>query len=625
MPLATCTISFTFTPTVAGAASGTLSIPTNAAGSPHLINLSGTGAALTVPALTFATAPTTITVGGTTVGTATITNSNAVPLTAAPFTFLYQPGLVNAPTPNATSTCAGASITATPGTGSYNQTTSFIIPASGSCSFSSTVTTGTAGTYTGAVPAGLIVTAAGSSTASNSVTLTVTPAPVPAVTLTSANVNFGTRTVNTTSPATTVSLTNSGTANLIISAITGSGDFGFTTTCPILTPPIAPAGSCGISITFTPLTVAALTGSISIASNAPGSPHTIALSGTGSAVPVPGVTLSATTLNFGSQIVNTSTAIQSVSVTNSGFATLLISGITRTGSASFTRVSPASPGPDCGTSVAPGAKCYISVIFTPTATGVATAQINITSNAGGSPHLVNLSGSGIAAAIPAISVPAGVAFGDQVITTGSAAQTLTLLSSGTAVLNVSAITLGGSDAGSFASSGTCTAIAVGASCAISITFTPASVGAKSAQLTIASDASGQPTTTVTLTGNGILAPRPIVELSVTAIGYGNAIFGGATAGQVVTLKNTGGLALNIQSLFTSGDFVVMSSCGPSLPSAASCVINLLFSPLGIGNRTGELVLVTNAQGSPHRISLSGTGCRWFSQAQSRFFLTSCGN
>jgi hypothetical protein len=130
---------------------------------------------------------------------------------------------------------------------------------------------------------------------------------------------------------------------------------------------------------------------------------------------------------------------------------------------------------------------------------------------------------------------------------------------------------------------------------------------------------------VNLTGNGILAPRPIVELSVTAIGYGNAIFGGATSSQNVTLRNGGGAALAIQSLFTVGDFVLANGCPASLASAASCVVSIQFNPLGVGGRTGELVLNTNAQGSPHRIPLSGTGCRWFSQATSRFYLTSCSN
>jgi hypothetical protein len=93
---------------------------------------------------------------------------------------------------------------------------------------------------------------------------------------------------------------------------------------------------------------------------------------------------------------------------------------------------------------------------------------------------------------------------------------------------------------------------------------------------------------------------------------------------VVTLRNTGGLALSIQSLFTVGDFVQMNSCPPSLASGASCLVNVLFGPLGIGSRLGELVVNTNAAGSPNRIPLSGTGCRWFSQAQSRLFITACG-
>ena len=201
-------------------------------------------AATVAPTITFATTPTSIIAGGSTVGTMTITNSNATPLTANSFTSFYLAGLVNAAVPNATSNCSGASITASPGGGSFSQSTSFIIPASGSCTFTSTVTTGTPGTYTGAIPAGLIVTGAGSSAASNSVTLIVTVAPTPAVTLAPANINFGTRTVNTTSPPTPVTLTNSGTGPLTISNISGSGNFGFTSTCPISTPPLTAAGTC---------------------------------------------------------------------------------------------------------------------------------------------------------------------------------------------------------------------------------------------------------------------------------------------------------------------------------------------------------------------------------------------
>jgi len=469
---------------------------------------------------------------------------------------------------------------------------------------------------------------------------------------TTAVVFGGTTTINATSAPTTVTLNNSGTGSLTISSITSSGDFGFTTTCPIMPPataPLAAAGTCNIDITFTPLSVGALGGSIIIVSDAPGSPHTISLSGTGSAYPVAGIGLDTTVLDFGNQIVDTS-AVKSVAVTNTGTATLyfnyiyiasegppftlsvpFIGGISNparvgTGAGEPTKAAVLldSAGPfECSYSLGPGATCYISVVFAPTEIGTATDQLRISSNASELDDVVNLIGTGISAAMPAINDPGSVDFGDQVISI-SATRVLTILSTGSAPLNVSGMTLSGADAGSFSTSGTCTTIAAGASCAINITFTPTSLGAKSAQLIISSDAVNLPTATATLTGNGILAPRPIVNLSVTAIGYGNAIFGGATVSQVVTLRNTGGVALNIQNLFTVGDFVVTSACPGSLASGASCVINVLFGPLGIGRRTGELVLVTDAQGSPHRIALSGTGCRWFSQAQSRFFLNMCG-
>ena len=81
----------------------------------------------------------------------------------------------------------------------------------------------------------------------------------------------------------------------------------------------------------------------------------------------------------------------------------------------------------------------------------------------------------------------------------------------------------------------------------------------------------------------------------------------------------------IQNIYTVGDFVQSGNCTASLASGASCLIDVRFNPLLLGLRTGELVVVTNAQSSPERIPLSGTGCRWGSQALNRLFLTVCRN
>jgi hypothetical protein len=114
-------------------------------------------------------------------------------------------------------------------------------------------------------------------------------------------------------------------------------------------------------------------------------------------------------------------------------------------------------------------------------------------------------------------------------------------------------------------------------------------------------------------------------LSLTAVGFGSAILGGATPGQTIRLTNAGGVSMSIAGILTTGEFIQSNACPATLASLASCTINVQFSPLGIGARSGELQITTNASGSPHRLPLSGTGCRWFSQAQSRLFLTSCGN
>ena len=437
-------------------------------------------------------------------------------------------------------------------------------------------------------------------------------------------VPFGGRTTNTTSPATVVTIGNSGTSNLVISSIAISGDFGFTSTCPISTPPIAPLATCTVSITFTPLTVAALAGTLTIASNAPGSPHTIALTGTGLAVAAPAIGLSATSVNLGSIVVNTTSPQQSVIVTNTGFANLNITGVTVTGTG-FARVTPATGSPvNCATSVAPLSTCQIAVACTPTATGTTTGQVSIAHNATGSPTLVNLTCTGSPVAVATIALSPALDFGDQVVNTASTVRAVNIVNSGTAQLTVSGIALTGADANQFTQTGACATIAAGASCDVLVTFAPTSLGAKSAGLTVTSNAQNASSVNrVALSGNGVLAPRPVANPSVTAIGFGNTIFGGASPMQLFSFKNDGGLAMSISGVVAAGDFTQMNNCGGSLASLASCNINVAFNPLGLGGRSGELQIFTNAQGSPHRIQLSGTGCRWFSQAGSRFFLTAC--
>jgi len=125
---------------------------------------------------------------------------------------------------------------------------------------------------------------------------------------------------------------------------------------------------------------------------------------------VPAVSLSSRLLTFPSQWVGTTSAAQSLTLTNTGSAPLTISSIAINGDFAQTNA--------CGTSVAAGASCTITVIFTPTAAGTRSAMVTITDNATDSPHTVALSGTGTDFSITA-------AQGSQTTATVVAGQTAT--------------------------------------------------------------------------------------------------------------------------------------------------------------------------------------------------------
>jgi hypothetical protein len=112
-------------------------------------------------------------------------------------------------------------------------------------------------------------------------------ASAPSVGLMPTSLAFGNQTLNTTSAAQTVTLTNNGTAALTISSIAASGDFAETSTgtgaCPISPATLAASGSCTISVTFTPTATGARTGTLAINDNAGTGQQTVPLSGTGTA------------------------------------------------------------------------------------------------------------------------------------------------------------------------------------------------------------------------------------------------------------------------------------------------------------------------------------------------------
>ena len=230
-------------------------------------------------------------------------------------------------------------------------------------------------------------------------------AAAPAASIAPGSLAFGNQTINTTSAAQTVTLTNTGNAALSIAGITVTGtnasDFAQTNTCGSS---LAASANCTITVTFTPSASGSRTASVSISDNASGSPQTVSLSGTGTA---PVDSLSPTSLAFGNQSVGTTSTAQTATLSNTGSTALSITSLALTG----TNASDFAQTNTCGSSVAAGANCTISVTFTPAASGSRTASVSITDNASGSPQTVSLSGTGTAA-LASLS-PTSLAFGNQ--------------------------------------------------------------------------------------------------------------------------------------------------------------------------------------------------------------------
>ena len=205
--------------------------------------------------------------------------------------------------------------------------------------------------------------------------------------------------------------------------------------------------------------------------------------------PSPAVTLSPTSLSFGTQLIGTSSSSQTVALSNTGTATLDINSVTA--SANFAETN------TCGTSLTPGASCTITVIFQPRNSGALTGTISINDNASNSPQTIVLTGTGTLVGVS----PAILNFNTQPVGTTSAAQTITVTNNPYRALTIASVHISGADSGDFAQTNTCgTGLPAGGTCTISITFTPQATGSRRATLGI-SDSAGGPQT-VPLKGYG---------------------------------------------------------------------------------------------------------------------------
>ena len=200
------------------------------------------------------------------------------------------------------------------------------------------------------------------------------------------------------------------------------------------------------------------------------------------------ISVSPNALGFGSVATGGTSAAQAVTVTNGGSAAAAVGTIAVSGDFAQTNT--------CGSSLAAGASCTVSVTFRPTAAGTRTGNLSVT--AAGVTSTVPLSGTGVAPGPVLNASPGSLSFAGTVVGASSATQNVTLTNSGTSTATVSGV----STSGDFSQTNTCSSVAAGASCTVTVKFTPTTSGARTGTLTVASNANNSPVT-VALSGTGI--------------------------------------------------------------------------------------------------------------------------
>jgi outer membrane protein assembly factor BamB len=228
----------------------------------------------------------------------------------------------------------------------------------------------------------------------------------PAISVNATSLSFGSVKVGSASDTQVITVTNTGAAPLVITAVTHTGgnapgDYLGLQTCTGGS--IAPGGTCTLRLVFKPTAIGLRTTNVVFQSNAINGPATVAVSGTGidpAPPPPPGVAalgLNPNSLSFGSQPVGSETKPQNVLISSNGTAPLVINNVSITGAqAAEFKITAGG----FGGSVGEGQNRVVSISFTPGAAGARAATLTIASNAPGGPQTVALTGISVGPAPP---------------------------------------------------------------------------------------------------------------------------------------------------------------------------------------------------------------------------------
>jgi hypothetical protein len=590
-----CTISVTFTPSAPGLRTAALQIADNASGSPQTISLNGSGESV----VTTITVNQPVEFGSALVGTNsglqefTVNNVGDAPVT---FSSLKIGG------PNAgdfiinNDACSGNPLAA--------QT---------SCALTATFTPSAPGRR----QANLIIASNASASPQSFLLEGSGQSPTPgSLSLSTPAYDFGVSNVAAGVLSNSLYLANAGSASVTLGSFIISGknaaDFAIgSNNCGIYTLGLLPGNSyCSFVVTFTPSAAGPRTATLSVSSNAPGSPQSLQLSGMGQA-PNKSLVVSPISYDFGVSNVDT-TAFIPFYAQNTGTGAVTIANVTISGknSSDF-----AISGNYCGVLAPTNFPCNVNVTFTPSAPGIRTATLTFIDDAPGSPQSIALTGEGQAVKTSVEVLPLNLLLTSP-LGVASTVKYVYFSNTGTSTISFSNASITGANAADFSiasnscSYGISNTLAPQGACAIGVVFTPSTAGTETASLSVTDSTSATPQT-IKLSALGQNLEK-FLQLSSDTLLFGMTPLSSPVQNNLqLTTESTGAVAISNLSISgaNASEFTILNvaGCQTGIAFTGFCSISLQFAPLAQGYRTATLQISDDATGSTRRVILAGYG------------------
>ncbi len=312
------------------------------------------------------------------------------------------------------------------------------------------------------------------------------------------------------------------------------------------------------------------------------------------------VTLTPTSLAWGTVFYGATGAAKTATLKNAGTGTINITSISVTGTESSEFPISANT---CGSTLAAGASCMISVQFKPTSEGTQSATLSVVDSGGTQTSALSGYGSAIKFS------PASLTFSATAVGSSSAPQTVTMTNLNKTAISITSIAIGGANPSDYSQTNTCgSSLGAGANCAITVTFTPNTTGSLPANITV-TDSDATSPQKVILNGTG---SQPTISYTVTpsSIAFPSENIGLQTACQPVVVTNTGTNSLTIGS-FTLSPFLVFQlqyGYAPrTLTAGEAQTYCIKFVPGAAQAYTGSMSISIDGISTPSTVSFTGTG------------------